>query len=260
MRFVRFSEGGKIAYGIAEGESVEEISSTPFLPYERTGISHALDEVRLLAPTLASKVVAIAWNYKDHTVETGAEAPEVPVFFFKPSTAVTGPGGTIVWPPGCERLDCEGELGVVIGAAARAVAEERWREVVAGYTCGIDATARDLQKVDSQWGRAKGFDTSAPLGPWIESELDPSDLRLITRVNREVRQDARTSELIFGIPRLISFISSYLTLLPGDVILTGTPSGIGTLAPGDRVEVEIEGIGVLEASVRTRSPSRDRAG
>ena len=174
------------------------------------------------------------------------------MFFFKPSTAVIGPGQSIVRPPSCERLDYEGELAVVIGSVARSVAEERWQEVVLGYTCGVDATARDLQGVDAQWGRAKGFDTSAPLGPWIETSVDASDLGLRTLVNGEVRQDARTSALIFGVPRLVAFVSSYVTLLPGDVILTGTPAGIGPLTAGDRLEVEIEGIGTLGVGVRDR--------
>ncbi|MGH2704684.1 MAG: fumarylacetoacetate hydrolase family protein [Actinomycetota bacterium] len=250
MRYARFSKGGRIGYGIVEGDRVEEISSTPFLPHQQTGTAHALSEVRLLAPCLPSKVMALAHNYRRHIEEMGAEVPEVPVFFFKPSTSVVGPGDAIVRPPGCERLDYEGELCVVIGSVARAVPEERWREVVLGFTCGIDATARDLQAIDLQWGRAKGFDTAAPLGPWIETDLDPDAARLTTRVNGEVRQDASTADLVFGIPALVAFISSYLTLLPGDVIMTGTPSGIGPLSDGDRVEVEVEDIGTLACSAR----------
>lgn len=189
-------------------------------------------------------------NYAEHIVERGDATPEVPMFFFKPSTAVIGPGATVVRPPRCEQLDYEGELAVVIGSVARSVAVERWSEVILGYTCGLDATARDLQRRDPQWGRAKGFDTSCPLGPWIESSLDPSDLALETRVNGTVKQDARTSSMIFGVPQLVAFVSSYVTLLPGDVILTGTPVGTGSLSGGDRVEVTIEGIGTLGVSVR----------
>ncbi|GAC1361509.1 MAG: fumarylacetoacetate hydrolase family protein [Actinomycetota bacterium] len=206
--------------------------------------------VRLLAPCLPSKIVAIGLNYPDHVVERGAAVADVPLFFFKPSTAVIGPEGSIVRPPACERLDYEGELAVVIGAVAHRVAESRWHEVVLGYTCAIDATARDLQAADPQWGRAKGFDSSAPLGPWIETDVDPADLHLVTRVNGSVRQDARTSSLIFAVPALVAFVSSYVTLLPGDVILTGTPLGVGSLSHGDRVEVEIEGIGALGVWVR----------
>lgn len=249
VRFARYKHAGRIAYGIVGSGSIEEISSTPFLPYERTGEVRELTEVKLLAPCFASKVVAVALNYAGHVAEMGTQAPDHPVFFFKPSTAVVGPGGPVVRPAGCLRLDYEGELAVVIGSVAKAVARERWREVVLGYTCGIDATARDLQQVDGQWGRAKGFDTSAPLGPWMETELDPADLRLVTRVNGEAKQDARTSGLIFDVPSLIEFVTRYVTLLPGDVILTGTPAGAGPLADGDDVGVEIEGIGILSVTV-----------
>jgi 2-keto-4-pentenoate hydratase/2-oxohepta-3-ene-1,7-dioic acid hydratase in catechol pathway len=250
MKFVRFLQGTRIAYGILEGEEIEEVTSTPFLPYEETGERWGLRAVRLLAPCLPSKIVAIGVNYKDHAEEMGREPPETPMFFYKPSTAVIGPGDDIVRPPGCERLDYEGELGIVIGAVARRVSADRADEVVLGYTCAIDATARDFQASDLQWGRAKGFDTSAPLGPWITTDLDPSDLRLVTRVNGEVRQDSRTSNLIFDPGALIEFVTRFVTLLPGDVVMTGTPSGVGPLEAGDRVEVEIEGIGTLDVAVR----------
>lgn len=211
---------------------------------------HALGDVRLLAPCLPSKIVGIGLNYREHALERGDPLPDVPLCFFKPSTSVIGPGEAIVRPPACRQLDYEGELAMVIGSVARAVDERRWREVVVGCTCGIDATARDLQAEDDQWGRAKGFDTSAPLGPWIDTDADPGDLRLRTRVNGEVRQDARTSSLIFPVGQLVAFVTSYITLLPGDVILTGTPAGVGPIRAGDRVEVEIDGIGTLAAGVR----------
>ena len=249
MRFARFKHGRRIAYGIVHTDSIEEISSTPFLPYERTGELHDLGEVNLLAPCIPSKVVAIALNYSDHIAEMGSKAPEHPIFFYKPSTAVIGPGDRIVPPPDSSQLDYEGELGVVIGRVARGVDPKRFEEVVLGYTCGVDATARDLQRIDGQWGRAKGFDTSAPLGPWIETELDPSDLSLVTRVNGEIRQNGRTSHMVFGVGTLVAFVTRYVTLLPGDVILTGTPAGIGPLAEGDKVSVDIEGIGTLEVGV-----------
>lgn len=219
------------------------------MPHEKTGITHALEEVRLLAPCLPSKIVGVGLNYKEHAAELGMQPSSDPMFFFKPSTAVVGPGAKIVWPPDCERLDYEGELAVVIGSVARRVRRDRWKEVVLGYTCAVDATARDQQEKDNQWGRAKGFDTSAPLGPWIESDLDPSDVSLTTRVNGETKQSFRTSSLIFDVPSLIEFITTSVTLLPGDVIMTGTPSGTGPLAAGDRISVEIEGIGVLEVGV-----------
>jgi 2-keto-4-pentenoate hydratase/2-oxohepta-3-ene-1,7-dioic acid hydratase in catechol pathway len=254
VRFARFARAGAISYGVVdpEGLSVEEITTTPFLPFERTGVVHALADVRLLAPCLPSKVVAIGLNYERHIAERGDEPPAVPMFFFKPSTAVVGPGGTIVRPPACKQLDYEGELAVVIGAVARSVDEHRWQEVVAGYTCAIDATARDLQKADPQWGRAKGFDTSAPLGPWIDTTVNPADLHLMTRLNGTLRQDGHTSELIFPVPELIAFVTQYVTLLPGDVILTGTPEGIGSMKAGDAVEVEIEGLGTLAVGVADR--------
>lgn len=250
MRYVRFKQGDRIAYGIAEENAVEEISSTPFLPHEPTGVEYEMKDLRLLAPCLPSKIVAIASNYRDHAAEMGKPVPQSPVFFFKPSTAVIGPGGSIVRPADSKQLDYEGELGVVIGSVARGVTADRWSEVVAGYTCAIDATARDLQRADSQWGRGKGFDTSAPLGPWIETDVsDPSQLSIETRVNGELKQDGDTSDMVFGLPALIEFVTSYVTLLPGDVIMTGTPAGVGSLEEGDEVEVEIEDVGKLSVKV-----------
>jgi 2-keto-4-pentenoate hydratase/2-oxohepta-3-ene-1,7-dioic acid hydratase in catechol pathway len=250
LRVARFKHSNRIAYGVVKDASVEEISSTPFLPYELTGDSHSLSEVRLLAPCIPSKVVGVALNYRDHVQEMGRALPYHPVFFYKPSTAVVGPEDHVVTPPGCRQLDYEGELCVVVGSVAKSVAVQRWREVVLGFTCGVDATARDHQQEDHQWGRAKGFDTSAPLGPWIETELDPSNLRLTTRLNGEVRQDGNTSQMVFDVPTLVAFITSYVTLLPGDVIMTGTPSGVGPMSSGDRLEVEIEGIGILKTTVQ----------
>lgn len=164
-----------------------------------------------------------------------------------------------MWPPNSDRLEYEGELAVVIGSVARTVTRQRWKEAVLGYTCAVDATARDLQQKDGQWGRAKGFDTSAPLGPWIETELDPSDVSLSTRVNGEQKQLARTSSLIFDVPSLVEFISTSVTLLPGDVIMTGTPGGTGPLAPGDLLSVEIEGIGTLDVTVQGRQTGQTGA-
>ncbi|MDQ4149148.1 MAG: fumarylacetoacetate hydrolase family protein [Actinomycetota bacterium] len=250
MRFARFKQGTRIAYGIVRDGTVEEISSTPFLPYEPTGVAHALEDIRLLAPCIPSKVVAIALNYVDHIAEMGMERPRHPVFFYKPSTSVIGPRDGIVAPPGCKQLDYEGELGVVIGSVARKVDVGRWREAVLGFTCAVDATARDFQQEDHQWGRAKGFDTSAPIGPWIETDLEPSRVRLVTRLNGEVKQDGNTSDLVFGVPELVAFVTAYVTLLPGDVIMTGTPRGVGPLTPGDELEVEVEGVGTLSVPVR----------
>ena len=239
MRFARFKQGRRIAYGIVHQDSIEAITTTPFLPYERTGELYDLEELELLAPCIPSKVIGIALNYYDHIREMGKEAPSHPVFFYKPSTAVIGPRGSLVAPSDSAQLDYEGELGVVIGKVARNVAAKRFAEVVLGYTCGIDATARDFQRSDGQWGRAKGFDTSAPLGPWVETQLDPADLGLVTRVNGAVKQDGRTSQMVFDVPALVSFVTRYVTLLPGDVILTGTPAGSTVVNPGDVVEVEV---------------------
>lgn len=238
---------------MVSGETIEEISSTPFLPYEKTGISYGMADVTLLAPSLPSKIIAIGMNYRGHVAELGADIPEIPMFFFKPSTSVIGPGAKIVRPPDCERLDYEGELAVVIGRVARAVSKQRWHEVVLGYTCAIDATARDQQETDLQWGRSKGFDTSAPMGPWVDTAVDPTDLRITTRVNGQVKQDARTSEMIFDVATLVEFVTRSVTLLPGDVILTGTPAGIGPLSDGDSVEMELENLGTLKVEVAEKS-------
>lgn len=257
MRFARFKHGKRIGYGILQDGVLEEISTTPFLPWEGTGVSYDLADVSLLAPSVPSKVIGIALNYRDHVEEMGKAIPEYPNFFYKPSTSVVGPGGVVVTPPGCKQLDYEGELAVVIGSVAKSVSLGRHTEVILGYTCGVDATARDLQAIDGQWGRAKGFDTSSPLGPWIETELDPSNLAITTRLNGETVQSSTTSQMIFNVSALVTFVSAYVTLLPGDVILTGTPSGIGPMNPDDQLSVEIEGIGALDVTVAaSRGPRR----
>jgi len=192
-----------------------------------------------------SKIVAVGRNYADHAKELGNDAPPEPNIFMKPPTAVLAPGGTIIRPSISQRVDYEGELAIVIGSVAKNVDRARWREVVQGFTCANDVTARDLQKKDIQFTRAKSFDTFLPLGPHIETELDPSRLRIQTRVNGETKQDGNTADMIFKCDVIIEFITQVMTLLPGDVILTGTPAGVGPLNAGDTVEVEIEGIGVL---------------
>ena len=192
-----------------------------------------------------SKIVAVGRNYAEHAKELGNEAPPEPNIFLKAPTAVLPPGGTIVRPPQSQRVDYEGELAIVIGKRARNIPASRWRDVVLGFTCANDVTARDLQKKDVQFTRAKSFDTFCPLGPHIETDLDVSDLAIVTRVNGQVRQNSRTSKMIFNCGTIVEFITSVMTLLPGDVILTGTPEGVGPLSSGDTVEVEIEGIGTL---------------
>jgi 2-keto-4-pentenoate hydratase/2-oxohepta-3-ene-1,7-dioic acid hydratase in catechol pathway len=203
----------------------------------------------LLPPVTPSKIVCVGRNYADHAKELGNEPPAEPILFLKPPSALLAPGGTIVRPQASQRVDFEGELAIVIGGEARNVAASDWRRYVRGFACANDVTARDLQKKDVQFTRGKGFDTFCPIGPCVETDLDPADLRVITRVNGEVRQDGRTSQMIFSCGALVEFITGIMTLLPGDVILTGTPAGVGPLQSGDIVEVEIEGIGVLENRV-----------
>jgi 2-keto-4-pentenoate hydratase/2-oxohepta-3-ene-1,7-dioic acid hydratase in catechol pathway len=195
--------------------------------------------------SMPSKIVCVGRNYAEHARELGNEAPAEPILFLKPPSALLEPGGTIVRPPQSQRVDFEGELAVVIGRPGRNIRAAQWRDYVQGFTCANDVTARDLQKKDGQFTRGKSFDTFCPVGPHIETDLDVSALRLMTRVNGEVRQNGSTSQMIFSCSFLLEFISSIMTLLPGDLILTGTPAGVGPLSAGDTVEVEIEGIGTL---------------
>lgn len=249
MRLVRFRHGDRIATGALEGEFVRPLQGTFFENPLPTGEDVPLSAVKLLAPVLPSKVVCIGKNYVEHAEEMGDDVPEEPIIFLKPSTSVIGPGDPIPYPRISEQVDHEGELGVVIGRLARKVRAEEAGNHILGFTCGNDVTARDLQRKDGQWTRGKGFDGFCPLGPWIETHLDPSDLALECRLNGEIRQSARTSQLTFGPNVLVEFITQVMTLLPGDVILTGTPAGVGPMKPGDRVEVAVEGIGVLENEV-----------
>jgi 2-keto-4-pentenoate hydratase/2-oxohepta-3-ene-1,7-dioic acid hydratase in catechol pathway len=249
VRIVRYSHQGEVGFGVHEDETVAAIRPHPFAAFEYTGDRLLAAEVRLLAPVLPSKVVAVGRNYAEHARELGNEVPAEPVIFLKPSTSVVGPGDPIVRPQGVGRVDHEGELAVVVGKLIRRLEPADAIQAVLGFTCANDVTARDLQRADGQWTRAKGFDTFCPLGPWIETDLDSSDLALQTLVNGEVRQQARTSQLEHGVAELLAFVSRVMTLLPGDVLLTGTPAGVGPLQPGDRVEVEVEGIGVLANDV-----------
>ncbi|HLV73418.1 MAG TPA: fumarylacetoacetate hydrolase family protein [Vulgatibacteraceae bacterium] len=258
MRIARFSAGGDPKFGAVEGKKGAEVVSVLegdplYRPVEFTGERFPLSEVRLLAPVIPrSKVIGIGRNYAEHAAELGNEVPANPLVFLKPNTSVIGPGDGIVYPPETSDLHYEGELAVVIGRICRLVPPERVPEVIFGYTCGNDVTARDLQRADGQWARAKGFDTFCPLGPWIETEVDPSDLAITTTVNGEVRQDSRTSLLLHDIPSLVEYVSQVMTLLPGDVILTGTPAGVGPLEIGDEVTVTIENIGSLTNRVIAR--------
>jgi len=210
-----------------------------------TGEEIPLDDVRLLAPVLPSKLVCVGKNYAAHAAEFGLDVPDEPLLFLKPSTSVIGPHDPIRLLPVSRRVDYEGELGVVVGRLAKDVIAEDSGLFILGYTCANDVTLRDLQKMDDQWTRAKGFDGSCPLGPWIETEVDPNDVIVETRLNGDTRQRASTTDMVFGVATLIEYITSFMTLLPGDVVLTGTPEGVGKLSPGDLVEVEVEGVGTL---------------
>jgi len=251
MRLVRFRFADRIATGaVASGsDAIKVLAGTFFENPVPAGEEVPIDDVRLLAPVLPSKIVCVARNYAAHAAEFGGQVPEEPLIFLKPSTSIAGPGDPIPLLPISHRVDYEGELAVVIGRICRNVKAEDAYKYVLGYTCGNDVTLRDLQKKDGQWTRAKGFDGSCPLGPWIETELDPNDARVETRLNGEVRQSGSTTEMVFGVATLIEFVTEFMTLLPGDVIMTGTPEGVGALAPGDRVEVEVEGLGVLSNPV-----------
>ncbi|MDQ6658599.1 MAG: fumarylacetoacetate hydrolase family protein [Actinomycetota bacterium] len=233
----------------ADGAQAREILAHPFGTPEYSGRSWPLSETRLLAPILPSKVVAFGRTYADHAAELGNAVPDEPLCFLKPSTSVVGPGAKIVLPPQSKQVSFEGELAVVIGRPCKDVAADNVASVILGYTVANDVTARDLQKTDGQWARAKGFDSFCPLGPWIETELDPFGLSIRTEVDGEVKQDGSTSDLLFTIGELIEWISAAMTLLPGDVILTGTPEGVGLLQAGQTVTIEIEGIGTLSNPV-----------
>jgi len=251
MRLVRFRFGDRIATGAVDAgsDAVRVLKGTFFEDPLPTGEEVSLDDVRLLAPVLPSKLVCVGKNYAAHAAEFGLTVPDEPLLFLKPSTAVIGPGDPIRLLPVSKRVDYEGELAVVIGRIARDVrAEDAFRHIL-GYTCANDVTLRDLQRADDQWARAKGFDGSCPLGPWIETDLDPNDVRVVTRLNGEIRQAGQTSDMVYGVATLIEYITAFMTLLPGDVLLTGTPEGVGKLAAGDLVEVEVEGVGSLANSV-----------
>jgi 2-keto-4-pentenoate hydratase/2-oxohepta-3-ene-1,7-dioic acid hydratase in catechol pathway len=260
VRIARFAKGDGVAYGVVEGEAAQTIAELYGHPFgidpsgvRLTGQRYPLAEVRLLAPVLPSKVVAVGKNYAEHVREMGSEVPAEPVLFLKPSTSVTGPSDRIAYPVKLtDRVDYEGELAVIIGRLCRDVPKERAYDVIFGYTCANDVTARDLQLKDGQWTRAKGFDTFCPLGPWMETATDPSDLGITTAVNGEVRQHARTRELLWDVPSLIEYVSAVMTLLPGDVLLTGTPEGVGPLTDGDEVSVTVESIGTLTNKVVIR--------
>jgi 2-keto-4-pentenoate hydratase/2-oxohepta-3-ene-1,7-dioic acid hydratase in catechol pathway len=243
-----------MSFGVVEGESaagfegltVAEFEGHPFGELRFTGQRWALADVRALSPILPSKVVCVGRNYADHAAELGNQVPKEPLLFLKPSTSVIGPNDAIRIPPQSKQVEHEAELAVVIGASgARRLDRAGAAAAIFGYTCANDVTARDLQKNDVQFTRAKGFDSFCPIGPWIVTGHDASDVEVRCEVNDEVRQLGRTKDMVFDVPTLVSYITHVMTLLPGDVVLTGTPAGVSQLVDGDRVTVSVEGIGTL---------------
>lgn len=244
MRVVRLMVDGDCRYGLADTDTVTLISDEPFAAFEPEGVM-PLSRAKLLAPVAPTKVVCVGLNYRAHIAEMGHDMPTEPVIFIKPPTAVIGPGQAIPVPEGVGRVDYEAELGVVVGRRMHKASPYEAAANVLGFTCCNDVTARELQKRDGQWARAKGFDGFCPVGPWIETDVDPSDLTLECFVNGELRQQASTSDMLFDPYELVSFVSNVMTLVPGDIVLTGTPAGIGPIQPGDSVEVRISGVGSL---------------
>lgn len=252
MKIARFSHDDAILFGIVDDTDLVVLSGDPlFAGYEPTGDRVPIADAVILAPVIPrSKIVCVGKNYHDHAAEMGGEAPEEPLLFLKPNTSVIGPGDAIVRPAISEQTDYEGELAVVIGKVAKNVGQADALDHVLGYTIANDVTARDLQRKDGQWARAKGFDTFCPLGPTISTDFDPAEATIETRVNGEVRQKAPLSDMIHSVEAIIEHASAVFTLLPGDVILTGTPAGVGEFGAGDTVEVEITGLGILRNTVR----------
>ncbi len=252
MKIYRFLHQGRPAIGVAEGDAVARYDGVAAISLGARidETPTAIGSLSLLPPVTPSKIVAVGRNYAEHAKELGNDAPSEPILFLKPPSALLPPNGTILRPPQSQRVDFEGELAIVIAREAKNVGRAQWRDYVLGFTCADDVTARDLQKKDVQFTRGKSFDTFLPLGPCIETDLDPSSLSLTTRVNGETRQNGNTSQMIFACDVLVEFITSVMTLLPGDVIITGTPAGVGPLVSGDVVEVTIEGIGTLRNQVR----------
>lgn len=246
MKIIRYQTSRrKAGYGWVLGDKVGPIQGDLFGAYQRGEARTSLDKVELLPPVTPSKIICVARNYPAHAAEHGAAVPDVPLLFFKPPSAVIGPGEPIIIPPQAERVEHEGELAVVIGKAGRWIDPDRAQEHILGYTIANDVTERVFQRSDMLWTRAKGFDTFAPIGPWIETEFNTADAIITCRVNGDLRQMTSTREMVFLVEQLVAFASSFMTLVPGDVLLTGTPEGVGALVPGDTVEVEIEGIGSL---------------
>ena len=250
MKLLRFLADGQPRYGAVEQRQVRELTNDPFSGIKFGPRSFQLEELTLLPPCEPSKIVAVGVNYRAHAKEMGRPLPAEPLLFLKPSSALIGSGAAIHYPPGVTRLDHEAELAVVIKKRIKSISSAQAADAILGYTCLNDVTARDLQHKDLQWTRAKAFDTFAPLGPWIVTDLDPANLKIEAILNGQVKQSGTTADMIFPVPFLVSFISSIMTLFPGDVITTGTPPGVSPMQRGDTIEIAIEGIGRLTNTVR----------
>jgi len=250
MKYARFLDEGKAKFGVVEGERVRKISGDIFGKFKITNRSYDLKKIKLLAPCEPTKVILVGLNYIDHAKELKMDLPDEPVIFLKPSTAVIGPEDDIIYPRICKQLDYEAELAVVIKRRTKSIKPEEVKDYVLGYTCYNDVTARDLQRKDGQWTRAKSFDTFSPLGPCIVDGIDPNNLKIELLLNERIKQSSNTNNCVFSVEKLVSFISQIMALLPGDVIATGTPVGVGPMKAGDTVEVRIEKIGTLRNYVK----------
>jgi 2-keto-4-pentenoate hydratase/2-oxohepta-3-ene-1,7-dioic acid hydratase in catechol pathway len=266
MHIVRFVERHKQlqdawftpTWGILEGDWVYPLEQAPFAGIRVNGPARALESVKLVAPAAPSKLVCVGRNYAEHAAELGNEVPPEPLIFLKPPSTVIGPDAPVVYPAISKRVDHEGELALIIGTRCRNIAEEDAARVIYGYTVANDVTARDLQKSDGQWTRGKGFDTFAPVGPWIDTEFDPENKAVRCLVNDEVRQDGNTALLIYSIGRVLAHVTRFMTLEAGDLVLTGTPAGVGAVQPGDVMTVEVEGLGQLRNPVIDEDEARHR--
>lgn len=266
MQIVRFIEQHKHlqdslftpTWGILEDDRVYPLAQAPYLGVQSSGAARPLASVKLVAPATPSKLVCVGRNYAEHAAELGNEVPPEPLIFLKPPTSVVGPDAPVVYPAISQRVDHEGELALVIGTRCRNLSEEDAMQVIYGYTVANDVTARDLQRADGQWTRGKGFDTFAPVGPWIDTDFDPANKAVRCLVNDEVRQDGNTALLIYSIARVLAHVTRFMTLEPGDLILTGTPAGVGAVQPGDVMTVEVEGLGQLRNPVIDEEEARRR--
>jgi 2-keto-4-pentenoate hydratase/2-oxohepta-3-ene-1,7-dioic acid hydratase in catechol pathway len=261
MRIVRFKQelDAPATWGWVSGDRIGVLVGSPFSEFKREEAALPLEEAILEPPVLPSKILCVGRNYSAHAAEHQAEVPKLPLFFMKPPSALIGHGTAIQLPPQSEQVEHEAELAVVIGRGGRWIEPEKVADHLLGYTIANDVTARDLQRADGQWTRGKGFDTFCPIGPWIETVLDPSDQLITCKVNGQLRQMASTRDMVFSVRRLVAFISAVMTLFPGDILLTGTPAGVGPLVEGDRISIEIEGIGILENPVEKSVADQKRS-